>query len=115
MIHPYPAEMWVTYFAWTLWIEVPLYLLALRYTKLNFLEAFTIAIGVNVFTHPALWYIFPNFVDLVGKAGWILIAETCVSLVEGLVIGLSIERVWVGLGIAVAVNTVSTLFGLYVF
>lgn len=110
MIHP--AEKWVIAFAWTLWIEVPLYLIALRHTKIDFAQAFTIAIAVNVFTHPALWYIFPRFDIVGGWWTWLVIAEACVSLVEGLVIGLAIDHLQKGVIIALVVNMLSTTWGL---
>ena len=57
----YAAEQWVEAFAVTLWVEVPVYLLFLRNTKLTFTEAFSVAMLVNIFTHPALWYVFPKW------------------------------------------------------
>ena len=105
------AELWVEAFAWTLWIEVPIYLWALKKTELSFSNAFSLSIGVNVFTHPALWYLFPRFA---AYWIWLLVAECLVSLTEGLLIGLATSKMKWSIVLAFGVNAVSTLVGLFV-
>jgi len=116
MSYLYPAEQWVEAFAVTLWMEVPVYLLFLRRSKLSFVEAFSVAMLVNVFTHPALWYVFPKWYVFPAPFDsfypWLLIAESCVSLTEGLLLGLATRRMGWSIAVAFAVNTLSTTVGL---
>ena len=113
----YPAEQWVEAFALTLWIEVPLCLIALRHTSLSFVESFCLAIGVNVFTHPALWYVFPKWSAFPPPFDdfyiWLVLAEGCVVLVEGLFFQLATGKTLYSFLLAFFVNLLSTLVGLY--
>ena len=112
----YAAEQWVEAFAVTLWVEVPVYLLFLRRSKLTFTEAFSVAMLVNIFTHPALWYVFPQWNVFPAPFDqfylWLIIAESCVSLTEGLLLGLATKRMGWSIAVAFAVNTLSTTIGL---
>lgn len=116
MSFSYPAEQWVEAFAITLWIEVPVYLIVLRRTELSFPIAFSMAMGVNIFTHPALWYLFPKWYEFPEPFHtfypWLLIAESCVSLTEGLLLGLATKRMRWSILVAFGVNALSTLTGL---
>jgi hypothetical protein len=108
---------YVEAFALTLAVEVPLYLLGLvRVLKLPPARAAALAVGVNVATHPLVWWslaLLPGGVPV----PLFLAVEAAVCLVEGLLL------VWwtgcrsgtdVALLIAVAAgaNAASTLAGL---
>lgn len=111
LVHPLDAWAWA--FAWTCIIEIPIVMLMLRPT-LGLPIAFSAALSAQVLTHPALWYLVPQFEPY---ALWLVCAETGVTAVEVLWFWVFLrwrhaDRAfrW-ALGAALLANVVSTLAG----
>lgn len=106
---------WFWAFAWTLAIELPIYAAILRRWTGAGPALLAIAIGVNVATHPALWFLMPRFTPYML---WLIVAESLVVLVEAGLVALWLHRRgvggagWRGLLVAATANTVSTVVGL---
>lgn len=105
-----PVGEWAQAFVLTLLIEGPIYGVGLRRAGLPWTQVLALILGVNLVTHPALWYVMPRFSPY---WAWVLVAETGVTLTEGALIARQLG--WArGLGLAVLANTVSTVMGLWV-
>lgn len=110
-----PVELWAWAFAETVVLEVPL-VVAACWSVLGW-RGVPVALGLQVATHPALWYLFPRFEPY---AAWLVVAEGSVTTVEAALLAAALRGVgepWraaVGRAVVVAVvaNTVSTLVGL---
>ncbi|MCA9668751.1 MAG: hypothetical protein KC503_24325 [Myxococcales bacterium] len=112
-----PLSKWLVAFALTLAIELPLYWLLLR-RALGDARALGVGVGVNLATHPALWYLMPRFLPY---GLWLAVSETLVFVLEGLLVAFALRSrtplgtaaaTTRGLGIALLVNAISTALGL---
>lgn len=110
-----PFEAWAWAFAWTVLLEVPL-VVAFTWSLWG-PRSVLVGLGLQLLTHPALWYLFPRFSPY---WLWLIVAEVTVAAAEAgvLAAGLRITG-WSwpaalkgGLGISVLANLFSTLFGL---
>ena len=96
-----PLDKWWTAHWHTQLIEVPIYLLLLFWTFKRWWIALPVAVFVNLVTHPVLWYYFPYWdadaswlmpclppqaAHVAPYYAWLVIAETCVFVTEGLII-----------------------------
>jgi hypothetical protein len=112
-----PLSLWAWAFAWTLAFELPIYALILRRWVRGGWPMSAVLIGVNVATHPALWYLAPRFSPY---WLWVLTMETGVVLVEALLLTLYLGRQdvplpWLrALLAAFVANALSTLLGFLV-
>lgn len=110
-----PLELWAQAFAGTVAIEVPL--VALGTWSVLGPRAVIVGLGLQIATHPALWYLFPRFEPY---EAWLVVAEVTVTAVEAALLAAALRRAgepWgaaAGRAVAVAVvaNGVSTLVGL---
>lgn len=108
--------LWLSAFIWTLAIELPIYV---GFTRRHFeywWSPVLLALGCNVATHPALWFVVPRFGTY---ATWLIVCESGVVVVEALLMGLALSRqmatrraVRLALGTALVANAISTLIGL---
>lgn len=112
-------SQWIVAFAITCLVELPYYALWLRGRVTPFWKVFVIAFALQVSTHPALWYVFPQFEP---RWAYVLVAELCVWTVEaGLLLAVlrSKPTFWRAAGIAMAAsltaNAASTVVGLLKF
>lgn len=111
-----PVELWAWAFAWTVAIEVPI-VAAFAHRGLGGLaRAVAVGIGLQILTHPALWYVAPRFEPYLV---WLVVMESIVTAVEAaaLVAALRLAgRPWreatlVGTTATVLANLTSTLAG----
>ncbi|TNF27832.1 MAG: hypothetical protein EP329_18955 [Deltaproteobacteria bacterium] len=110
--------LWLRAFALTVLIEVPIYTLFLQRFGRPVVAVVLVAIGLQVATHPALWFVAPRFEPY---WAWVLTMELLIWLVEGLLAGLAIDHPTgrgrafaVGLLASLSANATSTLFGLII-
>lgn len=107
---------WIAAFAWTLGLEQPVYVLALRGRARNWWEPSVWTLAVNLMTHPLLWVTLTR-VDA-GEGG-VIAAELAVALFEGAATAMLLERrgtprrdaAFAGMGTAFAANLFSWLAG----
>lgn len=110
-------------------LEGPIYLIALRAPtpwRQGLVPAIGLAIGLQLATHPALWYLAPRFEPY---PLWLLSMEALVTLTEAAILGSvlyrttrtasktaarpgSIATALFALGLAAIANTFSALIGL---
>lgn len=132
---PPPLGLWAQAFLLTCVVELPIYFLLLR-RRLGTVRPWLLALAVNLTTHPALWYLTPRFEPY---ELWVVVVESGVVIVEGLLIALALWRVglWstkapdpaapttappphalralgLGLGAAFTANVISTAMGFLV-
>jgi len=111
-------QLWLRAFALTVVIEAPIYTLMLRRGMRTLLATILLAIGLQVVTHPALWFVAPRFEPY---WAWVTVMELLVWLVEGLIAGAVITHpkgrrhalLW-GLFASLCANGVSTAIGLLI-
>ncbi len=89
MINPPPLSQWAWAFAWTLALELPVYALILRRWVRGGLPLLAVLLGINVATHPALWYLAPRFWPY---WLWVLTIELGVVMIEALLLTLYLRR-----------------------
>lgn len=117
MTDPPPISQWAWAFVWTLALELPIYALIVRRWVRGGLPLLAVLLGLNVATHPALWYLAPRFHPY---WIWVLTMETGVVVVEALLLTLYLRRhdvplPWLrALLAAFVANLVSTLIGFLV-
>ncbi len=110
-----PVELWAYAFAWTLILEVPIVLLG-TWRALGVPKSLATAVGLQVLTHPALWYVVPRFEPYLL---WWACVEAGVTVVEGTVLSLVLVRAGQprraalarGFAVALAANLFSALAG----
>lgn len=84
--------LWWQAFVLTLAIEMPIVLASLRLARIigrpvSWRRAVAVVLGVNLLTHPVLWWIAPD--------GWALVvAEITIALVEGVLLWWGCRREW---------------------
>ena len=103
-------EAWSRAFVLTLLIEGPIVVCGFQSVSLS--RRFAIFLLANVLTHPALWFVFPRFEPY---ALWLLVAETCVIVVEWRIYANSFRRVYswrYALMMSLGANATSTALGL---
>lgn len=114
-----PFDLWLLAFVGTVVLEAPIVVLATR-RRLGAARSAVVAFALQALTHPALWYALPRFEPY---ALWLVWAEGCVTLVEGLALAVVLHS-WGeprrralarGLSISLVANAFSTLIGLWVF
>jgi hypothetical protein len=107
---------WPAAFAWTVAIELPLYALLVGRRFRRWWTVCLLALGLNVATHPALWFVMPRFEPY---WLWVLVAEACVVAVETLLLALALRRARAPTPLALAfvaalvANAASTAAGLW--
>lgn len=99
---------WAQAFAWTLALELPVYVACLR-RETGVVRAVVLVLLVNATTHPLIW-LAPRFDPF---WAWLLVAEAIVVAVEASIIAAAMRRRF-GLALAAtfAANLFSTLVGL---
>lgn len=103
--------LWLAAFAWTLALELPVYTLALERHVRGWRALVALVLAVNAVTHPLLWFAFPR---LTPYALYVVVAESCVTLVEAALV-LAVmrpRRPGRALGASLAANATSTILGL---
>ena len=82
-------EMWLRAFVTTFLVETPIYwgLLAKRFPHFWLLPL--VSLGLQLATHPALWFLAPRFEPY---WLWVLVMECLVVLAEGTLVALVIGR-----------------------
>jgi hypothetical protein len=73
---------WVSAFALTELVEVPIYLVALRASRRSSLARFAIAFGASLITHPLVWFVIPELFATLAYRTRVLIAEGFAIAVE---------------------------------
>jgi hypothetical protein len=106
---------WASSFLWTLGLEIPLYVLLLR-GPLGLWRAALLALGVNLLTHPALWFLMPQFHPW---WLWLLVGELGVFAVEALLLAWALRlrgdaqrAVFLPIVASACANSVSAVMGL---
>ncbi len=107
-----PLSLWAVAFVVTCALEIPIVVWATRHSL--GLRAVGVAFLLQVCTHPALWYVVPQFEPYLM---WVAVAELGVTAVEALMLGGVLVAVgkpdWPrAVGAVVVANTVSTTAGL---
>jgi hypothetical protein len=102
--------LWAVAFAWSIALEMPVYLLVLRRHVEQWWTPVAITLAVNAATHPAFWFVFPRF-DPYWQ--YVLAGEACVVFVETAIIAVVVRRIGIAIVAAVLANLVSTLIGLW--
>lgn len=77
-----PVELWAWAFGWTVAIEAPIVVGALRLAtswRQPWGRAIALAISLQLLTHPALWYLAPRFDPYLL---WLILMEAGVALAE---------------------------------
>ncbi|HEU0029719.1 MAG TPA: hypothetical protein VFQ53_03730 [Kofleriaceae bacterium] len=102
------ALLWLYAFAWTLALELPVYVVVLRRSFTAWWPPCALALAVNLVTHPLLWFAFPQL------SPWplhLVVSEACVIAVEAAIVAVFVpwRRAVVA---AVLANVISTLIGL---
>ena len=108
---------WLTAFVWTCAIEIPIYALFFRPRFKSPWTAVGLAFGLQVVTHPTLWYAIPQFEPY---ETWLLVAETGVTTTEALLASVALHladrsqpgrAVGVGALAAIVANVTTTYVG----
>jgi hypothetical protein len=105
---------WLAAFLITLAVEVPIVALLLR-RHLGLAQAAAIAVLAQIATHPALWFLVPQFDPYLL---WVAVAESGVVLVESAIFATALHRSgadrWIARGFLVALvaNLITTTIGL---
>jgi hypothetical protein len=114
-----PFGLWLEAFAWTCGLELPVYTAVLRHRFRRPWHAALLSLGLQICTHPALWYLAPRFSPY---RLWLVTMETSVTLVEGLLVALVLRfrptpmrAIGLGLLASFLANVFSTLVGLWLF
>ena len=112
------AQLWLTAFVWTCAIELPIYVGFLRRYFGRWWAPVLVAMGLNITTHPVLWFVVPQFQPY---WKWVVCAELGVWVTETLLCTAVLSRMtsWrsallQGALTAFVANLVSTLVGFYV-
>lgn len=110
-----PVELWAAAFAGTLAVEVPIVVLG-THRKLGFVGSVAAGVGLQVLTHPALWFLLPTFEPY---ALWLVAAESLVTGVEAAALALGVRARGGSpagaVAVAVCANVASTVVGLVLF
>lgn len=103
---------WVQAFLITQALEVPVYLLGTRGSRLSWPLRVGVALGASALTHPAVWFVLPPLLEpRLGWWGFFAVAESFAVLAEwGYLRAFDVER---PLGLSAAANGVSLTFGLW--
>ena len=94
---------------------MPVYALGLRERFGDWWTPVVLALGVNVVSHPLLWFVFPKWQPF---WLWLLVAESCVTVFEAAVVAIALMSVGsarplrTAFAVAVGANALSTGFGL---
>lgn len=103
--------------ALTLAVEVPLYATLLSWGwRVRWRRAVLVAAGVNLVTHPPLWWLLLPLATHPGYGWFLLGAEAAVCAAEWLLLASWLRRRWdpLLLVLAVAANAASVLAGLLI-
>ncbi len=72
---------WLSAFAFTQLIEVPIYTYALQELKISNVKRIAVAFGASAITHPFVWFAFPALIPE-SYVVMIIVCETFAVLVE---------------------------------
>ena len=98
----FPIEGWFAAFVLTLAVEVPVVVLLLRRAGMPPARAFAWAVFANLSTHPVVWFVIPQLLD-VGTPGYTAVAETWAVLAEATLYWLAVVDLGVRRSLLVAV------------
>lgn len=106
-------SLWLRAFAVTCAVEIPLVVWALgRLGTASRARRLAVAFLAQALTHPVLWYVVPPPPpEPEAYAVWLILCESGVTLVEGLLFACFVGLVR-GLGLSIVANAVTTLLGL---
>lgn len=112
-----PLDLWACAFAATCLFEVPIVVGLTRGVFRRTGHAAVVGFGLQLLTHPALWYAVPQFEP---RWAYLWVAETGVTATEALalyaaarLIGRVRLPLWRAALVSVVANTVTTLIGLW--
>ena len=112
-----PPLLWLVAFLWTVALELPIYVAILRKRFTAWWAPCLLTLGVDLVTHPTLWYVVPRFEPY---ETWVLVSEIGVVLVEGLLVAAALRlrptplrALGLGMWASLAANAFSTVVGLY--
>ena len=107
-----PVDEWIPAFLLTLAVEVPIALALLHRSGPGIVRLAGIAAVANLATHPVVWFVLPQLLD-VGETSYTIVAEIWAVAIEALVYWLALP----GIGVrriaitATAANAASWLAG----
>jgi hypothetical protein len=108
-------QLWPWIFALTCLLELPVYLWLLR-PAVTPARGLLVCIGLNLLTHPLVWFVFPTLLE--NQVHYVLVAEAFAVIVEGLaLVALARWRGWEGfpwlslVGVAFLANAFSATVG----
>ena len=96
--------LWLAAFAWTVALELPIYVILTRFRR--WWAPVALTLGVNALTHPLLWYALPRVEPF---ALFVLYGEAFVIVVEAAV--LAAFRVRRPLVVSAVANVTSAVLG----
>jgi hypothetical protein len=112
-------QLWLLAFVWTNALELPIYTLVLQRRFRRWWSVVALTLALNAVTHPALWFVAPQF-----QPFWLyaLVAEAAVITVEAAMVAAvlaavdrraGVRRPVIGIaaGAAAAANIVSAVVG----
>lgn len=120
------TRLWGKAFLWTNVLELPIYAWFLAPHFRRWWSVCLLVLGINLSTHPALWYVFPwSAFGSDYRPLAIVIGESCVVLIESLLIALCLahhpevpkppsKALQIGFIAAFLANLCSTLLGFLV-
>jgi hypothetical protein len=101
---------WLTAFAVTQIVEVPIYLLAQRNRRRSVLARLAVAFAASALTHPIVWFVVPAVWR--GRSYWLMVAFSEAFAVLAEALWLSRFRVPRALAWSLAANGASVTVGL---
>jgi hypothetical protein len=99
---------WLTAFAWTLAIELPIYTLIIGRFLPRWWSVVGLVFAINAVTHPLLWFAFPRLAPR-----WLYLAtgEAAVIAIETLLVAVAIRHPGRAFVAAAAANATSWALG----
>ena len=107
-----PAGEWFTAFLLTLAVELPIAVVVLRPSRLGVPRLAGIVLLANLATHPVVWFVLPQLLD-VGSPAYVAAAEAWAVSVEAIAYWLVVPGIGVrrAASAAVVANAASWLVG----
>ena len=102
-------QLWLTAFAWTLAIELPIYTLIIGRCFRNWWTVVVVVLVINLVTHPMLWFVFPHFAP---RWAYIAAGETTVTVIETVLVAIAIRDPGRAAVAAITANAASFLGGM---
>ena len=102
-------QLWLTAFAWTLAIELPIYTLLIGRCFRNWWTVVVVVLVINLVTHPMLWFVFPHFTP---RWAYLAAGETTVTLIELVLVAIAIRDPGRAAVAAITANAASFLGGM---